>query len=165
MKVKKLREGAKIPTKREEDAAYDIYGIFEENFKILMQGEVSLIPTGIAVEIPKNWVLYFAERGSTGSKGIAKRCGVIDSGYRGEVFVAINNTSDKPVIFAKSNDTQLDDFLSNKNMLKKDVTIYPQSKGIAQAMLLYTPHIEPEVVSELDETSKRRDGALGSSGK
>ena len=165
MKVKKLREGAKIPSKREEDAAYDIYGIFEEDFKILMHGELSMIPTGIAVEIPKNWVLYIAERGSIGSKGIAKRCGVIDSGYRGEVFVVINNTSDKPVIFVKSDDTKLDNFLSEKKHTKENVTIYPQSKGIAQAMLLYTPHIEPEVVLELDNTSKRGEGALGSSGK
>lgn len=163
-KVKKLKTGAKVPSKRPEDAGYDIYGVFEENFKLFMPGEIFMAPTGIAIEIPQGWVFYVAERGSTGSKGISRRCGVIDSGYRGEIFIALNNTSAKPVIFAKEDGPNLADFLEENNLLHDDVTIYPQSKAIAQAMLLQVPHVEVEEVEELG-TSERGEGALGSSGK
>jgi dUTP pyrophosphatase len=161
-KVKKLREEAKIPSKREEDAAYDFYGCFDEHFKLLMPGELTMIPTGLSSEIPKDWVLYLAERGSTGSKGIAKRCGIIDSGFRGEIFVVINNTSNKPVVFANHEGPELGVFLEENNL--DDVTIYPQSKGIAQGMLFYCPHVEVEEVTEMSE-SERGEGALGSSNK
>ena len=163
-KVKKLKEGGKIPSKREEDAGYDIYGLFEEDFQILNPGDVTLIPTGISCEIPKNWVLYVAERGSTGSKGIARRCGVVDSGYRGELFIATNNTSNKIVVFGKDDGIDLANFLESKNILKEDITFYPQSKAVAQVMLLQVPHVEVEEVTELTD-SERGEGALGSSGK
>lgn len=165
MKVKKLKEDAKIPFKREEDAGYDIYGVFDEEFKLLKPGETYLTPTGIAVEIPQNWVLYIAERGSTGSKGIAKRAGIVDSGYRGEIFVALNNTSQKPIVFAKEEGMKLAEFLEENNILKEETTIYPQSKAIAQALLLHVPHVEVEEVEELDSTSQRKEGIIGSSGK
>lgn len=162
-KVKRVRDGAKIPSKREEDGGYDLYGVFEKDFQILMPGEITLIPTGLSIEIPKNWVFYVAERGSTGSKGISRRCGVVDSGYRGEVFVATNNTSNKPIVFAKNTDgAELAVFLEENNLV--DVTVYPHSKGIAQALLLYCPHIDVEEVTDLAD-SERGSGALGSSGK
>lgn len=161
-KVKKVRDGAKIPSKREEDGGYDLYGVFEKDFQILMPGEITLIPIGISVEIPKNWVFYVAERGSTGSKGISRRCGVVDSGYRGEVFVATNNTSNKPIVFAKTDGEELTRYLEENDL--NDVTVYPHSKGIAQALLLYCPHVEVEEVTDLSD-SDRGSGALGSSGK
>ena len=164
-KVKKLKEGAIVPSKREEDAGYDLYGVFEESFQILQPGEVTLIPTGIACEIPKNWVLYIGERGSTGSKGIAKRAGIVDSGYRGEIFVATNNTSNKTIVFAKHDGPELGTFLQRNNLNTNDVTVYLQTKAIAQALLLYVPHVQVEEVKELDSKSERGDGALGSSGK
>ena len=165
LKVKKLKQQAQVPSKKEEDAGYDIYGIFDEDFKILEPGETFMAPTGIAVEIPKNWVMYIAERGSTGSKGIARRAGVVDSGYRGEIFIPLNNTSNKPIIFASNSEgPALADYLEEQDMLYDDVTVYPQSKAIAQALILHVPHIEVEEVEELGE-SHRGDGALGSSGK
>ena len=163
LKVKKLNENSIIPSKRDEDAGYDLYGQFEENNVILNPGEVKLIPTGISIEFPKDWVFYIAERSSAGSKGIARRCGVIDSGYRGEILVATNNTSNKTVIFSKDPEN-VDEFLKEKNLEKNNCIIYPQSKGIAQGMLLYCPHVEVEEVHDLSD-SLRGDGALGSSGK
>lgn len=163
-KVKKVKEGAKVPSKRSEDAGYDLYCVYEEDFKIMRPGESFLAPTGIAVEIPQNWVFYIAERSSSGSKGLAKRAGVIDSGYRGEIFVALNNTSTKPIIFAAKEGPALADFLEEEGLQGDDVTIYPQSKAIAQALILYAPHIEVEEVEELGQ-SERGDGALGSTGK
>lgn len=164
-KVKKLKKDAVIPCKRDEDAGFDLYGLFEDDFEIFMPGDIKLIPTGISIEFPNDWVFYVAERGSTGSKGISRRCGVIDSGYRGELFVATNNTSNKPVIFSKYTEGEiLDNFLKENGFEKDSITIYPQNKAIAQGMLLYCPHVEVEEVYELTN-SLRGDGALGSSNK
>lgn len=164
LKIKKLREGAIIPTKREEDAAFDIYCVLEEDYKIIFPGDIFLAPTAISLEFPKNWVFYVGERGSSGSKGLSRRCGIIDSGYRGELFIALNNTSNKPIILYK--DEEKFNSILEKNSLQKDkVTPYPLSKGVAQAMLLYAPHVDVEEVNELDMNSQRGTGALGSSGK
>ena len=163
MKVKKLKKNATLPSKRSEDAGYDLYAVIEEENLILMPGEIKLMPTGISIQIPQDYVFYIAERGSTGSKGIAKRAGIIDSGFRGEIFVALNNTSNKPVIFYKD-ETKLDEFLKQKNMIVQNVTLYPLNKAIAQGLLLYCPHVEIEEVTELGE-SIRGSGALGSSKK
>lgn len=163
-KVKRLDSRAKLPSKREEDAGYDLYALFDEEVKILKKGEIWLAPTGISMEFPKDWMLYIAERGSTGSKGISRRCGVVDSGFRGELKVILNNTSSKDIIFIKSGiNTQ--EALLKYNLNVDLVTFYPQEKAVAQGILLYCPHVEVEEVDELDSSSQRGDGMLGSSKK
>jgi len=164
LKVKKINKNAKSLSKRNEDAGYDLYGIFKENFVILNPGEIILVPTGISIEIPCNWVFFIAERGSTGSKGISRRCGIIDSGYRGEIFVPLNNTSNKSIIFAKYDNEILDIFLKENKIEPSKTTIYLQSKGIAQGILFFCPNIQVEEVDELNQ-SIRGNGMLGSSGK
>lgn len=165
LKVKLLNDRAFLPSKRDEDASFDLYAIHEQDFNILYPGDIQLMKTGIAIEIPKDWVFYIVERSSTGSKGIAKRCGVIDSGYRGEIFIPINNTANKPIVFAKCADEKLDYFLGEKGLKKDSVVIYPTEKAIAQGMLLYSPHIEPEEVDDLNMESERGDKCLGSTKK
>lgn len=66
----------------------------------IVPGETKIIPTGIAMEIPKDCVgLIFARSGLACKKGIAlaNGVGVIDSDYRGEIKVALHNFSNKPV--------------------------------------------------------------------
>ena len=41
----KTKEGAIIPSKREEDGAFDIYACFEEEYMIIKPHETKLIPT------------------------------------------------------------------------------------------------------------------------
>ena len=54
----KVREGAKIPTKRAEDAGRDLYPCFEQDFIVIHPLETELIPTGIATAFsPK----YYAQ--------------------------------------------------------------------------------------------------------
>ncbi|MBU4480182.1 dUTP pyrophosphatase [Patescibacteria group bacterium] len=164
LKIKLLNSRAILPSKREEDAGFDLYTSAEEEFIILKPGDIQMMPTGIAIEIPQDWVFYIAERSSAGSKGIARRCGVIDSGYRGEIFIPINNTSSKTIILARNMEEKLDDFLNKNDLNKEQTIIYPLSKAIAQGILLYSPHVEVEEVGELGDSERGR-GALGSTRK
>ena len=72
-----------IPSKREGDAAYDIYANFEQDNLVIMPHETKLIPTGLRSSFSKDLVVILKERGSTGSKGMGVRMGVIDSNIRG----------------------------------------------------------------------------------
>lgn len=153
----KVRPDAKIPTKRVEDAGYDIYANFDDNYKIIMPHETQMIPTGIASACSDDYCFILKERGSTGTKGIAQRCGVIDSGYRGEWFVPITNTTDKPIIIFKA---------GHKPTLFTEFIEYPYEKAICQAMLVPVPKTEVKEISFEDLKnikSERSDGALGSS--
>ena len=66
----KTRNGAKVPTKRIEDAGRDLYACFEEDYMIISPLETKLIPTGIATAFSPKYYAQIQERGSTGSKGI-----------------------------------------------------------------------------------------------
>ena len=114
----KVKENAIIPSKEDENAGFDIYACWdgvEKKDKIIKPHTTKLIPTGIACALPINYYFQVEERGSTGSKGIKKSAGVVDSGYRGEIFVAISNVNDKYLIFGDK-DTYLQEAL---NELKK----------------------------------------------
>jgi len=156
---KVLRDDAIIPSKREEDAGFDIYACFEASEIIINPHQIVMIPTGIATAFPRNYVLIIKERSSTGSKGMSVRMGVIDSGYRGEIFIAINNTSSKTIVIKK------DDSLYKEN--ENDV-IYDYKKAIAQAILIPIPKVQSEEISydKLKEfSSERATSLLGASGK
>lgn len=98
----KVNEKAIIPSKNIENAGYDIYGIFggnDDENRIVKPHQTKLIPTGIACALPSKYYFQVEERGSTGSKGIKKSAGVIDSGYRGEIFIAITNSTNRYLVF------------------------------------------------------------------
>ena len=91
----KVRDNAIIPTKRDEDAGYDVYACFDGDYIVIDIRDTVLIPTGIASALPKDKYIHIEERGSTGSIGMKKSAGIIDSGYRGEWFIAITNCTDR----------------------------------------------------------------------
>lgn len=173
----KLREGAKIPSKDVENGGYDIYACFDEEYIQINPGEIKLIPTGICSAFSDDYVLMLKERGSTGTKGMSQRCGIIDSGYRNEWFSPINNTSNKTIIISKDIEKTKEyifkrDYSSLKVNSMEDVdrlyTFYPYSKAVTQALLLPVPKVSVVELSaeELQVIpSKRGMGALGSSGK
>lgn len=151
-------ENVKLPEKRKEDAGYDIYAYFENDAVLIEPGEIALINTGIRSCIPDNYVFMLKERGSTGTKGLSVRSGIIDSGYRGEWMVPINNTSNRTIVISKTPE------MYNKNKL----TIYPYEKAIAQALLLPVPEtniIEINKDELMNFESERGTGRLGSSNK
>lgn len=162
VKFAKVRPTAIIPTKRDEDAGFDIYANFEDDFIIINPHTTTLIPTGIASACDTDYCFILKERGSTGTKGIAQRCGVIDSGYRNEWFVPITNTTNKKIAIVKKDADYI--FMRNTS----GYTIYPYEKAIAQALIIPVPkvNIEELTFDELKEiASDRGMGSLGSSGK
>lgn len=155
----KVRETATIPSKDVENGGYDIYADFDEDYVIIHPQQVVMVPTGIASSVTDDWVLIVKERGSTGSKAMAVRAGVVDSGYRGEIFVALNNTGEHAVIIAKKG-VQVE--------AGEGVVVYPYEKAIAQMLMIPVPKARIKEISyeELQAIpSKRGTGALGSSKK
>ena len=160
----KVRSGAKIPTKESHNAGYDIYACFEEDFIYIKPHETKLIPTGIASAMSEKFYGQIEERGSTGSKGIKKSAGVIDSSYRGEWFIAISNVNEFPLIIAKDHINTKDIF---GDVGMKHI-IYPYEKAIAQAVIHEVPKmnvIEMSYQELLMIKSERGVGSLGSSNK
>lgn len=100
----KVKQDAIIPTKEDENAGYDIYACFDEDYMIVPAHSTKLIPTGIAAAVCDKYYLQVHERGSTGSKGMKYGAGVVDSSYRGEIFICINNVNDRAIIISKLND-------------------------------------------------------------
>ena len=92
--VKLLREGAHMPTYGTAEAAgADLYACLEEPQTIL-PGQTAPVPTGIALEVPRGCAGLIFARSSMGVKrdlAPANKVGVIDSDYRGEIFVMLHN--------------------------------------------------------------------------
>lgn len=99
LKIKKLRENAKIPTRGTDGAAgFDLYACIDEPLT-LNKGDTALIPTGIAIAVPEGYAAFIHSRsGLSIKKGICllNSVGVIDSDYRGEVCVGVIKATDKP---------------------------------------------------------------------
>lgn len=154
----KTRENAVIPTKRREDAGFDFYACFDEDALVIAPGETKMISTGIATCCDADYFYMAKERGSTGTKGMAIRCGVIDSGYRNEWFICYTNTTAKPIVIAKES---VKDSYSTDEYL-----VYPYEKAIAQGILLPNTDVVSREIpySELKEIpSERGLGKIGSS--
>ena len=94
VKIKKLREGAVVPTYGSEFAAgADLYACLDEAV-VIEAGETKLIPTGLAFEIPSGYAGFiYARSGLASKRGLApaNKVGVVDADYRGEVMVALHN--------------------------------------------------------------------------
>ena len=148
-----------LPNKDSENAGYDIYAYFKEDELVIKPHETKLIPTGLHSCVSEKYVLLGRERVSTGSIGMKCGAGVIDSGYRGEIFIAITNENDKPLIISKN---------VTKTIKTEEVILYPYSKGIAQLLLVPVPRSVVKEIS-VDELkaipSNRGEGKLGSSNK
>ncbi len=156
----KVNERAIIPSKRKEDGAFDIYPCFKEDYRIIMPHETELIPTGLASAFSSAYVAILKERGSTGTKGMGQRAGVVDSGYRGEWFIPITNHNKVPLVIMKAEAKQPKEF--------GECIIYPYEKAISQCVMVEVPQLEVTEMSYeelLKFESERGVGRLGSSGK
>lgn len=142
IKIKKLTDTAKTPTRGSEYAAgYDLYADVKENVQIKPHETVK-IGTGLAMEIPDGYFgAIFARSGLATKEGLrpANCVGVCDSDYRGEYIVAIHNDSEKT----------------------RTITA---GERIAQLVVMPYLPVTFDEVSELTDTN-RGEGGFGSTGK
>ena len=142
VRIKKLNEGAILPTYGSEYAAgADLYACTDAPI-LIEAGSSVLVHTGIALELPVGYAgLIYARSGLATKRGLApaNKVGVVDCDYRGEVMVCLHNHSDM------------------------DQTI---ECGERIAQLVITPYITASFI-ECDELSDtvRGEGGFGSTGR
>ena len=166
----KMKPNAIIPTKKQEDAGYDTYACFDEDFFVIEPYQTRAVPTGIASAFSSKYYIQVEERSSTGKIGMKKSAGVIDSGYRGEHLILTYNTNSKPIVISKIEESEiLDTFeVDGKTYKKDEVLFYPYKKAICQLVVHVVPELktsELEYSELLEIKSERGAGAFGSSGK
>ena len=170
LKIAKIRESAKVPSKRVEDAGFDLYADFDEDFFVIGAGETRPVPTGIAIAFSSKWYAQIEERSSMAKLGIKKSGGVFDSGYRGEYLIMLYNTNKKPFIISKIAIEDLaDEFeINGVKYNKQEVIVYPYPKAICQMVMLEVPVFDVQEISYEDLKqidSERGAGGFGSSKK
>lgn len=145
IKVKRMCEKAKLPTRgSEKAAAYDVYACLPDKNALvtIMPHQTMLIGTGLRMAPPEGfYVGVYARSGLSSKEGLrpANCVGVIDEDYRGEYLVAVHNDSE----------------------VTRSVR---HGDRIAQILLQKRYDMDFEEVDELDTTG-RGDGGFGSTGK
>jgi len=138
LRIMKLDESAILPSKaNQSDAGYDLYALED---CIIQSGHRGLVRTGIAMAIPLSHVgLIWPRSGLAIKAGLDVLAGVVDSGYRGEICIVLQNHSNS------------------------DYTIRAGDRA-AQILIQKVSSVKINVVDHLD-SSDRGDGGFGSSGK
>lgn len=98
--VKKLNHNAIFPEYHSSGAAgADIYACVDKEL-IIKPGEIVLVPTGLAFEIPEGYEIQIRPRSGLATKGIIlpNSPGTIDSDYRGEIKVILMNLGKEPFV-------------------------------------------------------------------
>lgn len=155
----KIREGAVIPTRRDEDSDYDLYACFEEEEFVIPPFSTRLIPTGLISAFDESLGVKFEERGSNTKWCGIVQAGVIDSGYRGEWLCAMYNGNPVPAVISKA---------AREVERREDCVLVPYDKAICQfhvREILKTAVVEQSPEEIRSRRSERGSGRLGSSGK
>ena len=104
--VKKFDKNIKLPTyKTSGSSGMDLMAHVKSKIHI-KSGKTAIVPTGIAVAIPKNYEIQIRPRsGLAAKKGISvlNTPGTVDSDYRGEIIIILINLSKKSFV-VKSGD-------------------------------------------------------------
>lgn len=133
--------GLQLPTyATEQSAGMDLSAAIEEAIEI-GPGERALIPTGLAIALPRNHEAQVRPRSGLAIKHgitVLNSPGTIDADYRGEISVILINHGQEP-------------FTVERGM------------RIAQMVVERFEIVEWDVVKELDE-SERGEGGFGSTG-
>ena len=140
--IKRLSKEVTLP-KYETDGSsgLDLAAYIDKKIEI-KPGKSEIIPTGLAVAIPKNFEIQIRPRSGLAAKNnisVLNTPGTIDSDYRGEIKVILFNHGNK-------------EFIINSN------------DRIAQMILTPVVKMELEETETLPETI-RGEGGFGSTGK
>jgi len=104
--VKKFDKDIKLPTYKTSGSSGMDLVAYIKNKVAIDPGATAIIPTGIAVAIPKNYEIQIRPRSGLASKNsisVLNTPGTIDSDYRGEIKIILINLSKKSFI-VKSGD-------------------------------------------------------------
>ena len=111
---------------------------------VIKPNEKIILGTGVQVSIPENYVMLVFPRSSTGIKlhcMLSNTVGVIDSGYRDEIKLALYNFGDKEIVIE-------------------------DEQRIAQFMIIPRPQINLiKVVDDDNFRQNDRGGGIGSTNK
>ena len=133
--------GAKEPTyAHDTDAAADLYAPADQIVPAHSYG--NMIKTGVKIQLPEGWLAMILPRSSMGTKTplrLSNSVGLIDSGYRGELGILYDNTSNE--------DYQI-----------------TAGDRIAQLLVMPSYRFKAKVVDILAD-SDRGEGGFGASGK
>lgn len=158
-----LGEGISIPSyAHETDAGMDIYSPSEYT---IGPGETVIIPTGIKVAIPDGYAILIQPRSGQSVKTklrVANTPGLIDSGYRDEIGVIVENI--EPPF--KDIDYEFDDNgeIHIKSILHGQSYTIAEGQRFAQMRLVRVPKANFVQVSSVSEVGEDRGGGFGSSG-
>ena len=139
--IKRLSKNISLPKYETDGSSGMDLAANIENVIEIMPGKSSIIPTGLAVSIPKNFEIQIRPRSGLAAKNqisVLNTPGTIDADYRGELKVILINLSDK---------------------------IFKIEKGLRIAQMVLCPVIKATLkeVETLEET-KRGAGGFGSTG-
>lgn len=142
------------------DAGMDIYSPAEY---IIAPGETVIIPTGIKVAIPEGYALLIQPRSGQSAKTklrIANTPGLIDSGYRDEIGVIVENI--EPPF--KDIDYEFDSTgeIHIKSILHGEAYTIAPGQRFAQMRLVQVPKAEFVQVESVGEIGEDRKGGFGS---
>lgn len=158
-----LEEGVQLPIyAHETDAGLDIYAREEITIN---PGETKIIGTGIKTAIPEGYAILIQPRSGQSVKTklrIANTPGLIDSGYRDEIGVIIENIEppfkDIDYEFDENGKIQINSILHGNSY-----TI-AEGQRFAQMRLVQVPKAEFIQVESVGEIGEDRGGGFGSTG-
>lgn len=156
-------EGIKIPSyAHETDAGMDIYSPSEYT---IGPGETVIIPTGIKAAIPEGYALLIQPRSGQSAKTklrVANTPGLIDSGYRDEIGVIVENIEPpfKDIDYEFDNNGEI----HIKSILHGEAYTIAEGQRFAQMRLVRVPKANFVEVSSVNEIGEDRNGGFGSTG-
>lgn len=161
-KVKRLHPDAVIPQYAHSgDSGFDLVAVEDV---IVEPGETVKVPTGLAFEIPAGYEIQVRPRsGITTKTRLRVQLGTVDSGYRGEVSVMVDNTSYGSGLFEEGLLTVSAELHPTAETYHLGTYIIRKGDRIAQAVIAPVIHAEIVEADELSDT-ERGTGGFGSTG-
>ena len=135
LKVKRTEAARRFPlmkTAKYGDVGYDLPACLPDGSIIIEPHSRGVVPTGIHLEIPEGYWASIEARSSTSKHMLIVPKGVIDEGYRGELFAVLINVGDKPVTINDGDryvQLILHERLSDKFIIEEVDELTPSERG------------------------------------